>query len=295
MITIRDLQQKKRSGQRIVMLTAYDYPLARLLDAAKVDMILVGDSGGMVKLGYANTLPVTMEEMLFMTRAVRRGAPGTFVIADLPFMSYQVSKEQAITNAGRLIKEGGADAVKLEGGVRMAATVRSIVDAGIAVQGHIGLTPQNVVQLGGFRCQGKDYAAARALVEDARALEEAGIFSLILEAVPVKLANHLTRTLAVPTIGTGAGAGCDGQNLITPDMLGYYHDLAPRYVKRYADISAVISEAIQRYRQEVEAGVFPAEEHTYRQPDDGYLDQLIAELEERGRQQQPPLRAGQGG
>src|SRR4029450_6244534 len=230
MITIPRLIEKKRRKEKIVMLTAYDYPLARLVEQAGVDLILVGDSGGMVSLGYKTTVPVTMEEMLTMVKAVRRGAPDTFIVADLPFLSYQVSIEQAIANAGRVIKEGGADAVKLEGGVRMAETVRAIVDAGLPVQGHIGLTPQNATQLGGFRLQGKTYEAAKALVDDALALESAGIFSLILEAVPVRLATFITERLAVPTIGTGSGADCDGQNLITPDLLGYYDSFCPKYV-----------------------------------------------------------------
>jgi 3-methyl-2-oxobutanoate hydroxymethyltransferase len=279
MITIPELLKKKARREKIVMLTAYDYPLANLVEQAGVDMILVGDSGGMVQYGYASTIPVTMDEMVMMVKAVRRGAPATFTIADLPFLSYQVSRAQAIRNAGRLIKEGGADAVKLEGGVRMADTVRAVVDAGIAVQGHIGLTPQNAVQLGGFRVQGKTHHAARALIEDALALESAGIFSLILEAIPVKLANYITARIAVPTIGTGSGSGCDGQNLITPDLLGYYGVFRPKYVKRYADLNAIIGEALQRYKAEVSASLFPAEEHTYPLGDDAFLEQLFASLD----------------
>jgi 3-methyl-2-oxobutanoate hydroxymethyltransferase len=280
MITIPQVYLKKERGEKIVMLTAYDYPLARLVAAAGVDMILIGDSGGMVKLGYSSTIPVTMDEMLMMVSAVRRGAPDTFLIADMPFMSYQVSHAQAIENAGRLIKEGGADAVKLEGGVRMADTVKAVTAAGIAVQGHIGLTPQNVTQLGGYRMQGKTAAAAKALIQDALALENAGIFSLILEAVPVRLANYLTRQLAAPTIGTGSGAGCDGQNLITPDLLGYYDGISPRYVKRYADISSAIGTALAAYKAEVIAGSFPAAEHTYPLKDDTFLDELFTQFDE---------------
>lgn len=276
MITIPQLLEKKRCKEKVVMLTAYDYPLARLVEQAGVDMILVGDSGAMVKLGYPNTIPVTMDEMLMMVKAVRRGAPNTFVIADLPFLSYQVSVEEAIRNAGRFVKEGGADAVKLEGGRRMAGTTRALTDAGIAVQGHIGLTPQNATQLGGYRVQGMTYEAARLLVEDALALEEAGIFSLILETVPVRLANFITGMITVPTIGTGSGAGCDGQNLITPDVLNYYHSsFQPRYVKRYADLSSVIQGALGRYKEEVLSGAFPGEEHTYPVPDDGFLDRVF--------------------
>jgi 3-methyl-2-oxobutanoate hydroxymethyltransferase len=279
MITLPELFEKKARGEKIVMLTAYDYPLARLVEQNGLDMILVGDSGGMVKLGYPNTIPVTMEEMLMMVAAVRRGAPRTFVIADLPFLSYQVSREEAVRNAGRLVKEGGADAVKLEGGRRMADTVRAIVDAGIAVQGHIGLTPQNAVQLGGFKAQGRSYDSARALLQDAQALQDAGIFSLILEAVPVRLAEHLTRTLHVPTIGTGSGAVCDGQNLVTPDMLGYYDAFCPRYVKRYADLSAVAVAGIRSYKDDVLAGRFPGVEHTYPLKDEAFLEELLRETD----------------
>ena len=279
MITIQKLLEKKKRHEKIVMLTAYDYPLARLIERAELDMILVGDSGGMVKLGYETTIPVTMEEMLMMVKSVRRGAPNTFIIADLPFMSYNVSIEHAIMNAGRMLKEAGADAVKLEGGSRMAKTVRAIVDAGIAVQGHIGLTPQNLTQLGGFRSQGRDYASAKALLDDALALEEAGIFSLILEAVPVKLANYLTNTLSIPTIGTGAGVGCDGQNLITPDVLGYFDRFTPKFAKQYVDISKVILSAILSYKDEVLTSAFPTEEHTYPPKDEAYLDRLLAEHE----------------
>lgn len=275
MMTIPQLIDKKRRGEPIVMLTAYDYPLARLLAQAELDMLLVGDSGGMVMLGYTTTIPVTMDEMLFMVKAVRRGAPDTFIIADMPFMSYQLSATQAIENAGRMIKEGGADAIKLEGGVRMAATVRAIVDAGIAVQGHIGLTPQNITQMGGFRSQGRTPAAARALLDDARALEQAGIFSLILEAVPPRLADFLTQRLSIPTIGTGAGVGCDGQNLITPDVIGYFDRFLPRFAKRYTNISEVILGAVRQYKSEVQTRAFPTVEHTYPLKDDNYLDDLF--------------------
>ena len=280
MITIPQLIEKKQRGEKIVMLTAYDYPLARLVERAGVDMILIGDSGAMVSLGHPNTLPVTMDEMVTMVKAVRRGAPDTFLVADLPFMSYQADVKDAVVNAGRFVKEGGADAVKLEGGRRMAGQVRAIVDAGIAVQGHIGLTPQNATQLGGHRVQGRDRGAARALIEDALSLGRAGIFSLILETVPVRLADYLTETLEVPTIGTGSGGGCDGQNLITPDVLNYYDEgFRPRYIKRYADISAVISDALDRYREEVLTGAFPGEEHTYPVSDDGFFDDVFAEFD----------------
>jgi 3-methyl-2-oxobutanoate hydroxymethyltransferase len=281
MITLRDLLDRKRDGRPIVMLTAYDYPLARLVAQAAVDMILVGDSGGMTQLGYANTLPVTMDEMITMVRAVRRGAPDTFVIADMPFMSYQVSREQAVANAGRLIKEGGADAVKLEGGARMAGTVRAIVEAGIPVQGHVGLTPQNATQLSGYRAQGRDERSARGFLDDCRSLEAAGAFSLIFECVPAALAAAATGALAIPTIGTGSGAGCSGQNLITPDVLGLCDAVHPRYVKRYADVAAVVAEALARYVAEVRGGAFPCDEHTYAVRADWY-DDLVRQVRDHG-------------
>jgi 3-methyl-2-oxobutanoate hydroxymethyltransferase len=282
MITIPELLEKKRRGEKIVMLTAYDYPLAKLVERAGVDMILVGDSGAMVSLGHKNTLPITMEQMLTMVAAVRRGAPDTFIVADLPFLSYQVSAERAIENAGRFVKEAGADAVKLEGGRRVAATVRAIVEAGMPVQGHIGLTPQNVTQLGGYRVQGRTSEAARALIDDALALRDAGIFSLILETVPVRLADFITDTIDVPTIGTGSGAGCDGQNLITPDLLGYYDEsFSPRYIKRYANLTAVVGAALAQYKEEVESGLFPAAEHTYPLRDESFLDAVFEDVRSR--------------
>lgn len=279
MITIQKLLKKKSIGEKIVMLTAYDYPLAWIIEKAELDMILVGDSGGMVKLGYTNTIPVTMEEMLSMVKAVRRGAPSTFVIADLPFMSYNISKEQAIKNAGRMVKEGGADAVKLEGGKRMSETIRSIVNAGIAVQGHIGITPQNITQLSGFRSQGRDYDSAKALIEDAFELEKAGVFSIIFEAVPEKLSNFLTKRLKIPTIGTGAGSGCDGQNLITPDILGYYNSFLPKYAKKYIDLNDIIFKAICDYKDDVKKVIFPSKEHTYLLKNEAFLDDLLKEFD----------------
>jgi len=263
MITIRQLLEKKQKREPIVMLTAYDYPMARLVAAAGVDMILVGDSGGMTQLGYPTTLPVTMDEMITMVRAVRRGAPDTFIIGDMPFLSYQTSVETAIANAGRLVKEGGADAVKLEGGKRMANTARAIVDAGIALQGHVGLTPQNATQLSGYRAQGRDELSANGFVEDCRLLQDAGAFSLIFECVPARLATAVTEALDIPSIGTGSGSGCSGQNLITPDILGLCDIVHPRYVKKYADVGSVIAAALAQYRTEVLTAVFPTEENTY--------------------------------
>jgi 3-methyl-2-oxobutanoate hydroxymethyltransferase len=277
MITIRDLRNKKIAAQPIVMLTAYDYPMARLVAASGVDMILVGDSGGMTQLGYKNTLPVTMDEMVAMVRAVRRGAPDTFLIGDMPFMSYQASVSEAVANAGRLIKEGGADAIKLEGGRRSAATVRAIVDAGIAVQGHVGLTPQNATQLSGYRVQGRDEATARQFVDDCLELQEAGAFSLIFECVPHRLATVMTRRLDIPTIGTGSGVGCSGQNLITPDVLGLCELVNPRYVKRYADLPSIIGEALAAYVADVSSRSFPGPEHGYEASGE-WFDALLAEL-----------------
>lgn len=274
MITIDKLLERKREGRPIVMLTAYDFPMARLVAGAGVDMILIGDSGGMTQLGYPDTLPVTMDEMLTMVRAVRRGAPDTFLIGDMPFMSYQVSIEQAVENAGRLVKQGGANAVKLEGGTRMAEKVRAIVDAGIAVQGHVGLTPQNATQLSGYKVQGKTEASAKQFVSDCRALEAAGAFSLIFECVPERLATAMTEALSIPTIGTGSGNRCSGQNLITPDILGLYDGVHPRYVKRYADIATAISGALEAYRDEVLARDFPAAEHCFA-VDAPWMDALI--------------------
>lgn len=277
MITLEKLNQKKNMGEKIVMLTAYDYPLARIVEKAGIDMILVGDSGGMVKLGYPNTIPVTMEEMLVFTKSVRRGAPNTFIISDLPFMSYNVSINQAIENAGRLVKEGGADAVKLEGGQRVAQTVKAIVDAGISVQGHIGLTPQNIVQMNGFVSQGKTYLSAKTLLDDAKALDEAGVFSLILEAVPEKLANYITRKTRAATIGTGAGNGCDGQNLISSDVIGYFDIFTPKFAKRYVNIGEIILSAFEKYKEEVKSEIFPTTEHTYPLKDEEFLNKLVAE------------------
>lgn len=279
MITIPALLAKKRLADKIIMLTAYDFPLARLIERVGIDMILVGDSGAMVSLGLPSTVAVTMDEMLTMVKAVRRGASDTFIVADMPFLSYQISIEDAIRNAGRFVKEAGADAIKLEGGRRMSATVRAIVDAGIPVQGHLGLTPQNVTQLGGYKVQGGTAEAARAIIADAIALQDAGIFSLILETVPVKLADALTENLTVPTIGTGSGAGCDGQNLITPDALTYYsEDFAPRYIKRFGDVSTLIVQALSAYKSEVQAESFPAAEHTYKLKNDDFMDAVFAEF-----------------
>ena len=253
----------KREGRKIVMLTAYDYPMARLADAAGIDLLLVGDTLGMVVLGYETPVAVTLDDILHHTRAVIRGAGSAHVVADLPFMTYQVSDEQAVTSAGRLIKEGGAGSVKLEGGVTMAGRIRAIAAAGIAVMGHVGLQPQTAESLGGFKVQGRTAEAAAAILEDALAVEAAGAYAVVLEAVPRRLAAAVTARLTIPTIGIGAGPECDGQVLVTPDMLGLYDRLQPRFVKRYAEVGEQVRTAMTAYAAEVRAGVFPGPEHSY--------------------------------
>ncbi len=261
-VTIRTLQAKKRKGQPITMMTAYDYPTAKWVDEAGIDVILVGDSLGMVVLGYPNTLPVTMEVMLHHCKAVARGAQRALLVGDMPFMSYQVSVEEAVRNAGRFLQEAGMDAVKLEGGREQVNTVRALVDAGIPVMGHLGLTPQKIHQLGGFRVQGRTAVAAKRLVEDALALEKAGVFALVLEMVPAQVAKYISERLQVPTIGIGAGPHCDGQVLVFHDTVGMFEEFQPRFVKRYAEVGSVIREALKRYREDVESHRFPGEEHS---------------------------------
>lgn len=267
-VSLHTIQSMKTRGERITMLTAYDYPTALLLDEAGVDMLLVGDSLGMVVHGFENTLPVTLEMMILHGQAVRRGAQRALVVVDMPFMTYQVSTADAMRNAARLLAEGGADAVKLEGGRRVADTVRALVETGIAVQGHIGLTPQSVSAFGGMRVQGKTVEAARQLLDDARALEAAGVFSIVLEGIPARLAALITRRVGVPTIGIGAGAGCDGQVLVTHDLLGLFERFTPRFVKHYATLADTMRAAFAAYCDDVRAGAFPADEHTYTMPDE---------------------------
>ncbi|MCX8062010.1 MAG: 3-methyl-2-oxobutanoate hydroxymethyltransferase [Anaerolineales bacterium] len=262
-VTLTDLQRKKVQGQPITMLTAYDYPTAKALDEAGLDVILVGDSLGMVVLGYPNTLQVTMEEMLHHCRAVARGARTAFLVGDMPFMSYQVSVQEAVRNAGRFLQEGGMEAVKLEGGRERAETIRAIVAAGIPVMGHLGLTPQSIHQLGGFRLQGRHAAEARRLLEDALILQEAGCFSLVLESVPQQLAALITQQLEIPSIGIGAGAGCDGQVLVTHDLLGLFDRFTPRFVKQYAQLYPLMRAAFAQYIAEVQDGSFPGDEHSF--------------------------------
>ena len=262
-ISITGLKAKKQRGERIVMMTCYDYPSARLLEAAGVDILFIGDTLGMTVLGYDSTIPVTMDEMLHHTKAVVRGSSSAHVLADMPFMSYQTSPEDALRNAGRLLKEGGAQSVKLEGGVRVAETVSFIVDAGVPVMGHIGLTPQSINQLGGYKVQGKTPASAVRLVNDAVALEQAGAYAIVLECVPLELAKTITDRLAIPTIGIGAGPHCDGQVQVFHDLLGLFQDFVPRHAKRYTDLGAQITEAVRVYATEVREGTFPTEKESF--------------------------------
>jgi 3-methyl-2-oxobutanoate hydroxymethyltransferase len=265
-LPLPELQALKRQGEKIVMVTAYDAPSGRLADKAGVDLILVGDSSGMVVHGRESTVPVTLDEIVFMTQWVTRGAKRPIVVADMPFGSYETSNEQAVANAIRLVKEGGADAVKLERGGTSVARAKAIVDAGIPVMGHVGLTPQTATVLGGFKAQGRTADRARQLLDDAVALQEAGCFAVVLEAVPSAVARAVTQALGVPTIGIGAGPDTDGQVLVWHDMLGYYEGHAPRFVKRYADLGETIVDALGRYAEDVRSGAFPEEQHTYKMP-----------------------------
>jgi 3-methyl-2-oxobutanoate hydroxymethyltransferase len=260
--TIPELRNMGQKGEKITMLTAYDYPSAGILERAGIDTILVGDSLGMVVLGYDSTVPVTMEEMLHHTKAVRRGAPNTFVVADLPYLSYATPAD-ALRNGGKLIKEGGADAVKLEGGKDYAEIIGFLTKSGIPVVGHIGLTPQTAAQLGGFRVQGKDMESAARLLEDAHAVEAAGAFMIVLEAIPAALAELITGEINIPTIGIGAGAGCDGQVLVYHDVLGLFDRFVPKFVKQYEVLGQKIEAAVKQYGEEVKGSVFPAAEHTF--------------------------------
>jgi 3-methyl-2-oxobutanoate hydroxymethyltransferase len=274
-ITVKDFRDRKNSGQRLSVLTAYDASMARLLDSAGADALLVGDSLAMVVLGYDSTLPVTMEQMLHHAGAVSRGAQRALVIGDMPFGSYQASAAQAVTNGVRFLKEAGCAAVKLEGGAEVCEAVQALVRAGVPVMGHIGLTPQTAGQLGGYKVQGKDLAAARRLLADARALEAAGVFSMVLEAVPARLAEIITRLLTVPTVGIGAGPGCDGQILVTNDLLGLFEKFTPKFVKQYCNVAPLIKEAVRSFLSEVESGAFPGPEHSFGGGED--FSSLLAE------------------
>ena len=258
-----DIQAMKNEGKKISMLTAYDYPMAMLEDRAGIEIILVGDSLGMTVLGYENTIPVTMDEMIHHTKAVTRGAKYPLIIGDMPFMSYNTSEKDAIFNAGRFMKEGGADAVKLEGGASVKDIVRAIVRAGISVMGHIGLTPQTISMLGGFKVQGKDAQAAQKIIDDALLLEDAGAFSVLLEAIPAPIAKRITERLKVPTIGIGAGVHCDGQVLVVHDMLGLFDRFTPKFAKRYVNLSELMLNAFVSYREEVLKGEFPTDQHSF--------------------------------
>ena len=262
-VTIAELQKKKQSSEKITMVTAYDYPTARLVDEAGIDTILVGDSLGMVVLGYDSTVPVTMDEMIHHCKAVSRGAKHSFIIGDMPFMSYHSSVEKAIENAGRFIKEAGCDCVKLEGGTEMAHVVNAIVNAGIPVCAHIGLTPQTATKLSGFKVQGKDAESAKALIQSAKDLEDAGAFMIVMECIPDSLAARITRELTILTIGIGAGKDCDGQVLVYHDLVGLFERFTPKFVKQYINLSPQIKEALIQYKEEVENGTFPAPEHCF--------------------------------
>jgi 3-methyl-2-oxobutanoate hydroxymethyltransferase len=260
---IVDMQNKKRDGKKITMLTAYDYPMARLVDDAGIDSILVGDSLGMVVLGYESTVPVTMDEMIHHAKAVRRGTKYAFLVGDMPFGSYQISKEEAIRNAGRFMKEAGCDAIKLEGGDEVAEVTKAIVDAGIPVLGHLGLTPQTISKLGGFRIQGKTAEGATKILDQALKLERAGCFAVVLECVPNEVARIITEQLKIPTISCGGGPYCDGQVLVTNDMVGIFDRFTPKFVKQYIKLSPLILDAFKKYKEEVENGAFPDEEHSF--------------------------------
>jgi 3-methyl-2-oxobutanoate hydroxymethyltransferase len=265
-VTVPALVAMKRRGEKIAMLSAYDYPMARIADRSGVDVILVGDTLGMVVLGYETTLPVTMEEMLCHVKAVVRARPAALVVADMPFMSFQISPAEAITNAGRMMKEGGAEAVKIEGGRCIAATVEAMSAAKIPVMGHVGLTPQAVCKFGGYRVQGRSDAARAAIIEDAVALEAAGCFSVVLEGIPWRLAQDITARLRIPTIGIGAGPNCDGQVLVSHDLLGLYEGNVPKFVRKYADLAGAIEGAFTSYVKDIKEGSFPSLDESY---DDG--------------------------
>ncbi len=275
-LPLTELAAMVEREERIVMVTAYDFPSARLADAAGMDIVLVGDSAAMTVLGHSSTVPATMDEMLMLTRAVTRGAQRPLVVADMPFGSFQVSDEEALRNAIRFVKEAGADAVKLEGAGPSLSRVLALVGAGIPVMGHIGLTPQSATMLGGFKAQGKTAAKARRLLEDAVALEDAGCFSLVLEAVPAPVAARIGECLTIPTIGIGSGPDCDGQVLVLHDVLGLYEGRSPSFARRYADLATEIRDALERFAGEVRSGAFPTEEHTYAMPDDELAEFLGA-------------------
>jgi 3-methyl-2-oxobutanoate hydroxymethyltransferase len=275
--TIHGFMEMKARGEKIAFLTAYDFPTAQFAQAAGLDMLLVGDSLGMCVYGYPGTVPVTMEQCIRHAEAVRRGAPDTFIVGDMPFMSYQISCETAVENAGRFLKEAGVDAIKLEGGVRVASRIKAIVDAGIVVMGHIGLTPQSSGQLGGHKAQGRTLESARMVVQDALAVQEAGAHMLLLEAIPPEVGAHIARTLSIPVLSIGAGVECDGQLLIVADVIGQFQTFIPKFVKKYADVAGTITAAMREYVADVKAAAFPAEEHGYHMLD-GEAEKFHAEF-----------------
>jgi 3-methyl-2-oxobutanoate hydroxymethyltransferase len=262
-VTIQDLHKKKKEGRKLTMLTAYDALFAAMVDAAQVDMILVGDSLGVVVQGKENTLSVTMDEMIYHTQMVVRTTQHALVIGDMPFMSYQVSVQEALKNAGRFLQEGGAAGVKLEGGTRVVEQIQAMVRHDIPVLGHIGMTPQSIHKFGGYKVQGKEDSAASALIQDAKALEQAGVFAMVLEAIPLSLARKITQSVSIPTIGIGAGPHCDGQVLVLYDLLGLFTEFTPKFVRRYAELRPQVLEAIRKYKEEVELGKFPGEDESY--------------------------------
>ena len=272
-VTVLDVQQAKDEGRKLVMLTAYDYPFGLLADEAGVDIVLVGDSLGMVVMGLEGTVEVNMEHMIHHTKAVVRGCKNALIVGDMPFMSYNTSIREAIMNAGRLMKEGGCDTIKLEGGVYFAPTIEAIVKAGIPVQGHIGLTPQTASALGGFKMQGRDAMAAKGIIDDAKAIEDAGGFSIILEAVPAPLGKLVAEAVEVPVIGIGAGPDVDGQVLVTHDMIGLFDKFVPKFVKQYTQVRKTILDAMEQYKEDVRAATFPGPEHSFKMPDEA-LEQL---------------------
>jgi 3-methyl-2-oxobutanoate hydroxymethyltransferase len=280
-VTLWDIQAKKKRGEPITMITAYDYPTALMVDRAGVDMVLVGDSLSMVVLGNETTLPMTMDAMIHHAQAVRRGAKYTLLIGDMPFMSYETSARDALLNAARFLKEAGMDAVKLEGGRDRADTIRALVSAGIAVQGHLGLTPQSISRLGGFRVQAKDAVGAQRLLDDALALEDAGCFSIVLEAVPDRVAELVTQRLKIPTIGIGAGPNCDGQVLVFHDFAGMFDRFTPKFSKKYIDLFALVNTALEQYLNEVKARTFPAPEHCYSIADEEF-EKFKSQLDDSG-------------
>jgi 3-methyl-2-oxobutanoate hydroxymethyltransferase len=263
-ITVKSFQQFKNEGRKITMLTAYDYSMAKLLTTAGVNSILVGDSLGMVMQGQGSTLPVTVDEIIYHTKMVVRGNKNALIVSDMPFLSYHVSVEDAVRNAGRLVKEGGAEAVKMEGGSNIINQVKAVIDAQIPVVGHLGLTPQSVNAFGGFKVQGRDEENAKRILEDALLLEQAGVFAITLEGIPADLAKNISEKLTIPTIGIGAGKDCDGQVLVINDMLGMFNDFVPKFVKQYADLNSIITNAVDSYITEVRNGDFPGKEHTYK-------------------------------